>query len=129
MKIKRPTTRLETKAKRGHRGYPVATVAFYGPNTSRASKFAVGIIPREDAQADTMKRWFSDSSDVRTDAAIGEEIVAFIKDQGALTTVMADRIIGCPHEEGIDYPEGEVCAECPFWHDRDRWSGEKLPTQ
>jgi hypothetical protein len=35
-----------------------------------------------------------------------------------------DRIIGCPHEEGIDYPEGEICMKCPFWAHRDRWSGE-----
>jgi hypothetical protein len=38
---------------------------------------------------------------------------------------MADRIIGCPHEEGIDYPEGEECPLCPFWKGRDRWSGER----
>ena len=31
--------------KRGDRGYPMATVAFYGPDASRASKVAVGIVP------------------------------------------------------------------------------------
>jgi len=23
--------------------------------------------------------------------------------------------IGCPHEEGLDFPEGEDCPFCPFW--------------
>jgi hypothetical protein len=35
------------------------------------------------------------------------------------------RIIGCPHEEGIDY-EGATCPACPFWAGRDRWTGKRL---
>jgi hypothetical protein len=31
-----------------------------------------------------------------------------------------------PHEEGIDYPEGKTCPQCPFWASRDRWTGESL---
>ncbi|HEY2587148.1 MAG TPA: hypothetical protein VGI81_15480 [Tepidisphaeraceae bacterium] len=23
---------------------------------------------------------------------------------------------GCPHEEGIDFPLGQECPFCPFWH-------------
>jgi hypothetical protein len=42
------------------------------------------------------------------------------------SVVMPDRIIGCPHEEGIDYPEGESCPQCPFWEGRDRWTGEPV---
>jgi len=44
---------------------------------------------------------------------------------GVRSVVMADRILGCPHEEGTDYPEGEVCPHCPFWANRDRWMGEE----
>jgi len=29
--------------------------------------------------------------------------------------VVTDGIIGCPHEEGIDFPVGEGCPYCPFW--------------
>jgi hypothetical protein len=35
---------------------------------------------------------------------------------------MTQEIIGCPHEEGIDYPEKEDCPQCPFWKGRDRWA-------
>lgn len=50
----------------------------------------------------------------------------FIDQHAARTVVVADRIIGCPHEEGIDYPEGQTCPDCPFWATRDRWSGDVL---
>ena len=26
----------------------------------------------------------------------------------------------------IDYPKGEKCPVCPFWADRNRWTGEKV---
>ena len=97
------------------RGYPVATIAFYGPTDESASKVAVGIVPAEGAEADPLERWFADDSDLRRDSTIGEEILVFIRQQGAKTVVMSDRIIGCPHEEGTDYPDGKACPECPFW--------------
>jgi hypothetical protein len=121
---RRSKSPLDKKARRGFRGYPVATVAFYGPDDRRASKVVVGIVPAEDREAEQLQRWFAEEGDVRQDATIGEEILAFIRDHGAKTVVTADRIIGCPHEEGTDYPEGQVCPRCPFWAHRDRWSGE-----
>jgi hypothetical protein len=35
---------------------------------------------------------------------------------------MVEKIFGCPHEEGIDYPEGEKCPYCPYWATHDRYS-------
>lgn len=126
-KIKnRARSPLEKKARRGFRGYPVATIAFYGPSDEVASKVAVGIVPAENAEADPLERWFSNDLDVRRDAVVGEEILAFVRAHGAKTVVMTDRIIGCPHEEGTDYPDGEACPLCPFWSHRDRWSGEVI---
>ena len=43
--------RLQKKAKRGFRGYPIGTVAFYGPDNRFASKVAVAAIPGEDEEA------------------------------------------------------------------------------
>ena len=127
MRIKhRSPSPLHKKARRGFRGYPVATVAFYGPDLTRASKVAVGIITRENAEPEALERWFSAAGDVREDPAIGRDILAFIERHGAVTVVMTDRIIGCPHEEGIDYPDGQVCPQCPFWAHRDRWTGEVI---
>jgi hypothetical protein len=111
-------------AKRGFRGYPIATVAFYGPDDTRASKVAVGIVLGEDEDPALLERWFSDPQDVRRDPTIGAEIVQFIGQNSAKSVVVTDRIIGCPHEEGVDYPAGEWCPLCPFWKGRDRFTGE-----
>ena len=101
-------------------------MAFYGPDDRRATKVAVGIVVAEGAEPSILERWFSTDSDVRTDPANGLEILNFIEAQGVKSVVMADRIIGCPHEEGTDYPNGQVCSQCPFWVHRDRWSGNVL---
>ena len=84
--IERARKRLSKRAKKGFRGWPVATVALYGPDDSMATK---------------------------------------LTEARAKSVVMTDRIIGCPHEEGIDY-EGVTCPACPFWAGRDRWTGERL---
>jgi hypothetical protein len=127
MKIKnRNKSQLAKRVKRGFRGYPVATIAFYGPTAERASKVAVGIVVREGAKVDTMKRWRSEEHDLRFDEEIAFEISDFLREHGVLSVTMLDRIIGCPHEEGIDYPEGESCPECPYWRGRDRFSGEVI---
>jgi len=112
------------KLARGLRGYPVATVAFYGPDDKRASKVVVGIIAGEGQDAGVLEKWFTEHTDARTDPEIMQAVIRVIESHGAKSVVAADRIIGCPHEEGIDYPEGEKCPQCAYWASRDRWSGE-----
>ena len=102
--IERARKRLSKRAKKGFRGWPVATVALYGPDDSTATKLTVGIVPAEDAEATDLRRWFSkEQTDIRDDIRATEEVLAFITEAGAKSVVMTDRIIGCPHEEGIDY--------------------------
>lgn len=72
-------------------------------------------------------RCFSETGDVRTDKTILAEMAAFLKQHSVRSVVMVDEIIGCPHEEGIDYPTGESCPHCPYWKGRDRWTGELDP--
>ena len=127
MKIKhRKQNELTKRAKRGFRGYPIATIAFYGPSSERASKVAVGIVEHEATEPEILETWHSEDRDVRHDDEIGYEIVRFIRDHHALSVTIIDRIIGCPHQEGIDYPDGEACPECPYWRGRDRWTGETI---
>src|SRR4029453_5005425 len=120
---KRPTK----KAKKGFRGYPVATVAFYGPDNRRASKLAVGIVLAENEEAVELKGGFTEQGDVREDLRVAEEVLAYMDGFGVRSVAMVDRIIGCPHEEGSDY-QGPTCPLCPFWAGRDRWSGGRGPT-
>ena len=115
--------RLEKKARRGFRGYPLATLALYGPDDRLASKVVASIIEGGDDDPVRMRKWYGEQADVRHDTGILCELIAFIEEVGAVSVVMPDRIIGCPHEEAIDYV-GRVCPECPFWASRDRWTGE-----
>jgi hypothetical protein len=117
--------RLRKKAKKGMRGWPAATIAFYGPDLSRASKVAVGIVPSEAAEATDMRTWQLETGDVRADAQIAQEILEFIEERGVLSVIMTDGIIGCPHQEGIDY-QGQWCPVCEFWKGRDRFTGERV---
>jgi len=122
-----PRYTLVKKARRQMAEYPVATIAYHGPDHLFASKVVVGIILTEkDEVAAEFKEWFSSGVDVRQDVSISQEILKFIQEKGAKRVTMVDRIIGCPHEEGIDYPEGEACPQCPYWENRDRWTGELL---
>jgi hypothetical protein len=123
---KRSDSPLKKKAHRGFRGYPVATMAFYGPDDERASKVAVCIVTEEGAEPTAIRRWLSKEGDVRADPAIGAQILQFVQDHGVRSVIATDRIIGCPHEEGKDYMDGQVCPQCPFWANRDRWTGETI---
>jgi hypothetical protein len=49
--------RLRKKARKGLRGWPIATVAFYGPNLSQATKVTVGIVPSENAEVEELRDW------------------------------------------------------------------------
>jgi hypothetical protein len=63
--------------------------------------------------------------DVRKDVRIADEIRAFVAATGAKTVVMTGKVNGCPHEQSVDY-EGDVCPQCQFWADKDRWTGSNL---
>lgn len=107
--------RLRGKAKRGMQGYPLATIAWYGPDASRATKVAVGIQGRARGPIAAMEKWYAGETDVREDASIGAAILQFLQAQGVRSVVMSDGLLGCPHEEGIDYPLGAACPACPYW--------------
>lgn len=115
--------RLAKKAKKGFRGFPMASIAAYGPNDRQATKLVVSIVEAENASPSMMQKWFAGDGDVRDDPEVLTEVTAFLAEHNVLSVGMPNRIIGCPHEEGIDY-EGPTCPACPFWENRDRWTGE-----
>jgi hypothetical protein len=121
----RSLKRLRKKTRKGMRGWPAATIAFYGPNLSQATKVAVGIVPSENAEIAEMRDWSVDHGDIRADPRIAQEILEFMDRHGVLSVAMTEGIIGCPHQEGIDY-EGERCPVCVFWHGRDRFTGQRV---
>ena len=45
--LERARKRLGKRARKGFRGYPVASIALYGPDDTRATELTVGIVPDE----------------------------------------------------------------------------------
>ena len=111
-------SRKKIKKKPARPQYPAATLAFYGPTDQLATKAVVSIIKDQRLEPSNLRKWFTESTDIREDRAISEEIAAYLREHGVKQTISPDRIIGCPHEEGVDYPVGEACPKCPFWFGR-----------
>ena len=106
MKFKRRLTGAQKRAA----DFPLATIAAYGPTNQTATKIAVGIIEKPNGPVASMQRWFWNGTlDIRQDTKVADEVGQFIKLHQVKKTVISEKIMGCPHEEGIDYPDGEVC--------------------
>jgi hypothetical protein len=105
----------EYDAKHGGREtpeFPIGTVAFYGPDDQATTKIVAGVILEEGAEP-ILQRWVK--SGVKDDPEAHRQIGEFFKSHGVKSVVAGDRNIGCPHEEGEDFPVGEDCPFCPFW--------------
>jgi hypothetical protein len=63
------------------RGWPLATIAFYGPGASRATKVVVSI---------KMRDWQIVHGDVRKKPEIAAEMSEFMESRGVTSVVMTD---------------------------------------
>jgi hypothetical protein len=117
----KPITWLRKFANRADKIYPVATLCFYGPENTKASKAVLGITLWKDAEPQ-LHKWFGESpdADLRYDVNLQNAWIEIMRREGVRSLAMIEEINGCPHEEGIDYPIGEVCPACPFWAQHQR---------
>jgi len=92
--------------------YPIGTVAFYGPNDKITTKIAAAVITSPTAEPILM-RWMA--TDVTTSPKVQREMLEFFGKHGVKSVAMSEGNLGCPHEEGKDFPDGEDCPFCPFW--------------
>jgi hypothetical protein len=92
--------------------YPIGTVAMYGPDDKTTTKIAAGVILHDGADA-IIKRWVA--TDVTTNAKVRQEMKDFFLQHGVNSVAMSQGNMGCPHEEGLDFPHGKDCPFCPFW--------------
>ncbi len=93
--------------------YPLATITYRGPSPDQASKIIVGIISAKD-KAPIIREWAGE--DIAEDVESAREIALFIKENDISRVLTSEWVLSCPHEEGVDYPEGELCPFCPDWH-------------
>ena len=92
--------------------FPIGTIAYYGPDDKITTKIVAGVIKKEGAEA-IIKRWVA--TDVTTSPKVQKEIARFFKKYGVQRVGMSEGNMGCPHEEGEDFPVGGDCPFCPFW--------------
>lgn len=92
--------------------YPIGTIALYGPDDKTTTKIAAAVIVSEDADP-VLKRWVG--TDVMTSPKVQKELREFFEQHGVQSVGMSEGNMGCPHEEGEDFPVGEDCPFCPFW--------------
>lgn len=96
----------------GARMFPIGTVALYGPDDRTTTKIAAGVILHKGAEP-IMKRWVS--TNILANPRVQEEMDSFFKQYGVRSVGMSEGNMGCPHEEGEDFPQGEDCPFCPWW--------------
>jgi hypothetical protein len=83
--------------------YPIGTVAMYGPDDKTTTKIAAGVILRDGAEP-ILKRWVA--TDVTTNPKVQQEMKDFFLQHGVKSVAMSQGNLGCPHEEGEDFPHG-----------------------
>ena len=92
--------------------FPIGTIAYYGPDDKTTTKIVAGVIQGEGAEP-IIERWVA--TDVTTSPKVRKEIDGFFKKHGVTRVVMSEGNMGCPHEEGKDFPLGGDCPFCPWW--------------
>lgn len=92
--------------------FPIGTIAYYGPDDKITTKIVAGVIKEEGAEP-IIKRWVA--TDVMTNRKARKEIDKFFKKHGVKKVGVSDGNMGCPHEEGKDFPHGGDCPFCPWW--------------
>jgi hypothetical protein len=108
---------MSSKKKKGKGpAFPLATVIFYGPDDRTVTKVAVSVFLSKgaaDAGNVTVRRWVG--AGILQDAKAAREIADHIRSFRVKTVARSPHVMGCPHEEGEDFPLGGDCPICPFW--------------
>jgi hypothetical protein len=123
LKLKRQREWLAIRSRQPKGAFPLGNLVWYGPTDRVASKAAAAVFIDDGEEPAALERWWQPAFDIRDDADVTSAIVGFFQSHQVKRVASVDRILGCPHEEGIDYPEGSTCPTCTFWAGRDRLTG------
>ena len=96
-----------------NKSYPLATVTYHGPSPEEATKIIVGVITKQDKDP-IVREW--SGPDIAEDVQTAREIARFIQEFDIVRVLTSEWVLSCPHQEGVDYPEGEDCPSCPGWY-------------
>lgn len=91
--------------------FPIGALVYFGPDDATIRKIIAVVIPSRDSEP-VLKSW--DGPGVSSDSQVAAEIGQFFKYNQVSEVIMTDGIVGCPHDEGVDYPVGESCPYCTY---------------
>lgn len=106
---------LERRAREGFQGYPLAIIAFYGYNDQSAVKTVIGIVEEAGSPPAHINKWSCEKGDLRKDVESIKAFFRYIESHEVRSVALTPGIYACPHDPGIDYPQGDACPLCPFW--------------
>jgi hypothetical protein len=92
--------------------YPIGTVASYGPDDQITTKIVAAVILQKNCEP-ILERWVG--TNISNNPKVRRQMMAFFDRHHVTSVVATDENLGCPHEEGLDFPHGEDCPFCPFW--------------
>ena len=98
--------------KTGSGKFPLGTVALYGPDDKITTKIVAAVFEQEGAEP-LLEKWVG--RDVQNNPKVREQIKAFFVKHMVKNVVATSANMGCPHEEGEDFPTGEDCPFCLWW--------------
>jgi hypothetical protein len=106
---------LERRAQKGFQGYPLGIIAFYGNTDKIATKAVIGIVKEAGQPPEHIKKWIIENGDLRKDVPSIKELFRYIEAHNVQSVALTPGIYYCPHEPGIDFPQGGTCPHCSFW--------------
>lgn len=92
--------------------YPLGTLMYFGPDNVTITKIVAVVISAKNASP-IAKSW--SSSKVSSDPKVAAEIGQFYLKNKVADVIMTDGVLGCPHDEGVDFPIGGQCPQCKYW--------------
>jgi hypothetical protein len=95
--------------------YPIGTLAYYGPDNQTCTRIIASVINAPNAKPQ-FREW--QDIDVCENPQVASEIGDYFRLAGVKDVIMTEGVVGCPHDEGVDYSLGESCPECPFWQNQ-----------
>jgi hypothetical protein len=106
---------LERRAQKGFQGYPLGIIAFYGADDKIATKAVIGIVMEAGGSPEHIKKWIFEDGDLRKDVPSIKELFRYIEAHNVQSVALTPGIYYCPHEPGVEFPEGGACQKCSFW--------------
>ena len=95
--------------------YPIGTLMYFGPDNATITKIVAVVIPAK-GSSPIAKSW--SNPQVSSDPKVAAEIGQFYLENKVADVVMTDGVVGCPHDEGIDFPVGGHCSQCKYWENQ-----------